>query len=121
MKWFTKFWKRIADQLPASITPEALERLSVLDPQQIDVENVRSILGVSTGRARLICETAVRRGVFRRKVQVLCPDNSVAASAPTREELPPSVRCWQDIQGDLEPRSVPTEELQTREVFALNE
>ena len=98
-----------------------MERLSALDPEHIDVENVRSVLGISTVRARLICETAVRRGVFRRRIQVLCPDNSVAASAPTREELPSSVRCWQDIEGDLEPRSVSTEDLRTREVFALNE
>jgi hypothetical protein len=120
MKWFIEFWKKISDLMPASISPAALERLSELDPEHIYVENVRSILGVSSTKARLICDTAVRRGVFSRRVQVLCPDGSVAASASTREELPSTVRYWQDINGDFELEYLPTSGLSTLEVFALN-
>jgi hypothetical protein len=118
--WFTGFWKKISDLSPGGIPPAAMERLSQLDPEHIYVENVRSILGVSSTRARLICDTAVRRGVFRRRLQVLCPDGSVAASASTKDELPTNVRCWHEIEGDLEPEYLPTSELRTLEVFELN-
>ena len=47
--------------------------IASLDPEKIYLENVRSALGVSTFQAKLYCETAVRRGVFRKRVEVVCP------------------------------------------------
>lgn len=78
------------------------EAIGKLDPDKIYIENVRSALGVSTGRAKQICETAVRRGLFDRYVEVVCPDGAVAVSARTESELPERVHCWQEHEGQLQ-------------------
>jgi hypothetical protein len=120
MKWLTGFWRATSRVLPTPIGPDVVARLSELDPEHIYLENVRSIMNVSATQARLICDTAVRRGFFRRKLLVLCPDGTVAASAATHEELPSTVRCWTEIDGDIEPSDVQTSMLRTLEVFSLN-
>src|SRR6202035_4788654 len=100
-----------SEMISGPIKPEVVERLSALNPDRIYVENVRSILNVSNSKARAICDTAVRRGLFRRQVLVLCPDGSVGATAPSEEKLPPTVRCWVDADGNPEPETVATSEL----------
>jgi hypothetical protein len=121
MDWFTKFWKTTSEVFPARIPPQAMERLMALDPNRIYLENVRSILGVSVGRAQRICDTAVRRGFFSHRVLVLAPSGAVVKSAATREELPPTVRYWRDVEGDKEEEVANTADLQTLDVYALND
>ena len=116
----TGFFRAMSEAISPPIPPTVLRHLTRLDPQRIYVENVRSVLNVSAARARHICDTAVRRGVFTRKVLVLCPDGSVAASAQNETGLPATVRCWIEVDGDLEPQERRTSELQTLEVFSIN-
>jgi hypothetical protein len=120
MKWLTEFLRAISETLSGPVEPDLAKRLSELNPQRINIENVRSIMDVSTARARLICETAVRRGILRRQVLVLCPDDAVAASAPSKERLPPKVRCKIEVDGNWEEETLPTSDLRTMEVFSLN-
>jgi hypothetical protein len=94
---------------PLSGKEEALARLN---PEKIYLENVRSLLGVNAGQARKICETAVRQGVFERYVEVLCPDGAVAISAEDESQLPKTVRCWTEEQGEIEQVELPTDNLQ---------
>lgn len=70
--------------------------IAKLNPEKIYLENVRAALGVSAMTAKLICETAVRRGVLRKRIELVCPDGSVAASAEREDELPETVKCWQE-------------------------
>jgi hypothetical protein len=96
------------------------ESISRLDPEKIYIENVRSVLGVTARQAQTICEAAVRQGVFTRRVEVLCPDGSVAASAALERELPTAVRCWNTEEGHIE-LEFKTSELRRNVYYQLNE
>jgi hypothetical protein len=95
----TNFLNTISKIIPIDPLAGRPDAIAKLDPDKIYVENVRSALGVSSTQAKLICETAVRRRVFDRYVEVTCPDGAVAASAPTEAELPERVRCWEEHEG----------------------
>ncbi len=118
--WFTRFWKKITELAPASGSID-ISRLAKLDPDHIELENVRSLLGVSAPAARQICETAVRRGVFRKRVQVLCPNNAIALTADEIAQLPETVRCREEIEGHLEVLQVPVSELRKVHFYCLND
>lgn len=92
-----------------------------LNPDKIYLENVRNILGVSTTKAKTICETAVRQGVFSRRVEVLCPDGSVAASADSEQSLPNFVRCWNEEAGNIQEVELETDGLRRNVYYRLNE
>jgi hypothetical protein len=77
------------------------------------------MLGVSARQAHNICESAVRRGIFQRRVEVICPDGSVAVSADAESELPETVRCWKEEDGGFEPTQISTAALQKTIFYAL--
>ena len=52
-----------------------ISKLSVIDLDNIDVENVRSILNVSTRFARFICETSVKFKIFEKNINVCCANS----------------------------------------------
>ena len=45
-----------------------------LDPERINVENVRSILGVPFAVARLVCKAGVREGTLLERYAYYCPN-----------------------------------------------
>src|SRR5713101_5194201 len=92
----------ISDLIPGNPIEGHEEALARLNPDKIYLENVRSVLGVSTKKALQICDTAVRQGFFRQWIEVRCPDDVVAATAETESQLPEKVRCWQDHNGEHE-------------------
>lgn len=98
----TRFLNTINKIVPGDPLSGRAAAIAKLDPEKIYVENVRSALGVSAGRAKQICETAVRRGIFERFVEVVCPDGTVAASAQTESLLPERVHCWEEHDGQVE-------------------
>jgi hypothetical protein len=117
---FKKFLDLISRFFLPSSLPLGLSReLSRLDPHKIYVENVRSILGVSSKAAEEVCETAVRRGIFRRMVEVLCPDGSVAAVADSENHLPGKVQCIEDEDGHFSEVEVATKSLQKKRFYQL--
>ena len=103
------------------LTDQEAKGIGALDPNKIYVENVRSLLGVSTDSAAEICEAAVRQGLFRRGVEVLCPDGAVAASAESVERLPATVLCWIETDGHPEEVELPTAKLSKLTFYSLNE
>jgi hypothetical protein len=119
MKWFTSFLKKMADIAPARDLPVAALRR--LNPDRIDIENIRSILGSSTQRAKLVCDTAVRRGIFLRRISVICPDDSVAWTGDYGTNPPETVRCWRESEYGPEPMTMKTSELARKEYFVLSE
>ena len=90
--------------------------IASLDPEKIYLENVRSVLGVSTTAARRICDTAVRRGLFQSRVEVVCPDGTVAKVADSEDELPETLNCWVEQGGEFSQVEHRTEAL-TKVVF----
>lgn len=115
---FTKFLDTISRFVPAppSGVQDAIARL---DPHKIYLENVRSMLGVSSRQARTICESAVRQGVFERKVEIVCPDGSVAVSTDAESELPKTVRCWREEDGAFELTEMDTNALRKTVFYTL--
>lgn len=120
MSLFERFWKAITDLVPGSALSGREDALAKLNPERFYVENVRSVLGVSARSAQRVCDTAVRQGFFQTGIQVLCPDHSVAVSAPTEAELPSSVHCWIEDRGELTEADLPTAELVKLRFYRLN-
>ncbi|MBZ5493675.1 MAG: hypothetical protein LAO76_22380 [Acidobacteriia bacterium] len=122
MELLKKLFQIISKVVPAPALSEreALE-LARLNPEKFYVENVRSILGVSHNSAKRICETAVRQGVFERRIEVRCPDGSVAASAESEAALPKTVRCVHQEEQHFETEEVPTAELEKTVFYRLKD
>lgn len=118
---FQRFFDIISRALAVNPIAGKEELLAQLNPDKIYVENVRSLLGVPNKVAVGICETAVRQGFFKRKVEVMCPDGVVAAEADTEEKLPPRVNCWIEMEGQLEQKEMPTDSLRKMIFYQLNE
>lgn len=118
--WLTKFLDIISKVLPEDPLSGKGDALLRLNPNKIYVENVRSLLGVSHRQAVAVCESAVRQGFFTRRVEVVCPDGTVAASADSEINLPPVVRCWQQDDENLEEVELPTSELRKAVFYQLN-
>lgn len=119
---FETFLRRIASLLPGEVLGEKEAiALAQLNPEKIYVENVRSVLDVSTHRAEQICETAVRQGVFQKGIEVLCPDGVVAASADSEANLPTTVTCWTDTGRGWDETEIPTAQLRKIPFYRLAE
>jgi hypothetical protein len=84
------------------VTPRRIQALSQIDPRRIYVENIRAVLGSSVWVAKLICETAVRQGIFVKRIQVMCPDGAVALTVLSADEIPPTVPCRREVDGETE-------------------
>jgi hypothetical protein len=100
-------------------TPERMKAFSALNPQRIYVENVRALLGTNSWIAKQICETAVRQGLFVKRIQVLCPDGGVAVTVSDEGAIPPNVLCWREVDGELEETVESTDRLDKLEFYQL--
>lgn len=103
------------------LSRQEAELIARLNPDKFYVENVRSILGISSATATRICETAVRQGLFERRIEVRCPDGAVAASADSEAHLPERVRCWTREEGHLHPADLSTRDLEKTTFYRLND
>ena len=101
--WLMKLSDLVGKFVPDAIPPGDIEALSHLNPDKIYLENVRSVLDVSHRKAKSICDIAVKHGAFEEWIEVRCPDGSVPATAKTAADLPSTVRCWIEIDGESEP------------------
>jgi len=115
-----QFLSAIAEKLHIDPFSGKEDAIAKLDPKKIYLENVRSVLGVSTFQAKLYCETAVRRGFLRKRVEVVCPDGSVAASAGDEDELPNVVKCWQEDGGEFTQVEYATRDLRKVSFYQMN-
>lgn len=96
------------------------DELSKLDLNKIYVENVRSLLNISSKRAEHICELAVRNGLMSKFVEVLCPNGGAAISAPSNSELPSAVECWEEEDGEYLLKNYPTQTLRKLTYYTYN-
>jgi 2-phospho-L-lactate transferase/gluconeogenesis factor (CofD/UPF0052 family) len=119
--WLTKFLDIISRILPINPISGIEEALADLNPEKIYIENVRSLLGVSYRKALEICETAVRQGFFKRGIEVQCPDGAVAASVESEAELPETVNCLMEENGEYEEVEYPVNKLHKITFYRLDE
>ncbi len=71
-------------------------RKGVSDLGSIYIENVRSLLNITTPEARAICEDGVKRGILIKQIALLCPSQScsrVLARIPMSDPLPTLIEC----------------------------
>lgn len=118
--WFTKFLDIMNSIIPVSIPAHTLENLSRLDPNKFYVENVRSLLGVSTDKAKNLCDTAVRQGFFMTGIELICPDGSVVKSIDKGEEIPKKVNCILQVDNGYEDVEFKIDELERNTYYRLN-
>jgi hypothetical protein len=118
---FQRLLDIISRVLPLNPIAGKEELLTQLNPDKIYVENVRSLLGVSKKAAEAICEDATRVGYFKRYVEVMCPDGSVALTAETEIALPELVACIDNEYGEPEEIQIPTKTLRKSVFYKLNE
>jgi len=128
--WLEKFSKIIsvildkapfADRLLVSLAEgRQADAILHLNPDKIYLENIRSILGVPTAIAKLICETAVRKGLFFERVEVLSPDDTVVLTAANEQELPESISYMIFEGEDYDRQESATKDLKKRTYYQLN-
>jgi hypothetical protein len=122
MKLLKKLFQIISSVIPSpGMSAKEIEALSSLNPDKFYVENVRSLLNISHASAVRICETAVRQGLFDRRVEVVCPDGAVVASADSESKLPPMVKCRREEEGHFEIEELPTTTLEKATFYRLHD
>jgi hypothetical protein len=89
-----RFLETIDNPLLRRFINGRIDVLSRLDPNRIYIENVRSLYGIPTPIAKLLCEMAVRQGLFEKRVSVECPNEGrVLTTAASEKELPQTIYC----------------------------
>lgn len=81
---FNKFFKKKA------------ELIENTDPDRIYIENIRSFFNLSTRFAKFLCETAVKRGYFEKKIAVECLNENckrIIKVFDKIEDLPNELTC----------------------------
>lgn len=66
------------------------------NPDRIYIENIRSFFNVSTHFAKFLCETAVKRGYFEKKIAVECLNKDckrIIKVFNSMDELPNELIC----------------------------
>lgn len=119
--WFTKFLDTMSRFLPVSIPNSTLENLAKLNPNKFYVENVRSLMNVSTEKAKSLCDTAVRQGFFSTGLEIICPDGTVAKSIESGENIPETVICYLEAGNSYEEVELETNELERNTYYRLNQ
>lgn len=118
--WLERFLDAMSSLSQVEVfSPEQEKVLLRLNPAKFYMENIRSLLGVSSGRARLICDTAVGRGVFDRGVEVLAPDGVVVVAADHESQLPGTVHYWVEHDGQMEEAETATDDLMKQPFYRL--
>lgn len=70
--------------------------IEITDPDRIYIENVRSFFNISSRFAKFLCETAVRQGLFEKKIAIECTNSDckrIIRVFDYSEELPEALNC----------------------------
>ena len=70
--------------------------IEITDPDRIYIENIRSFFNISSRFAKFLCETAVRQGLFEKKIAVECGNEDckrIIKVFNINEELPDYLDC----------------------------
>ncbi|HEV8238115.1 MAG TPA: hypothetical protein VGS57_01960 [Thermoanaerobaculia bacterium] len=92
--WFERFVGAMDRSWIGDAFARRAELMRNTDPQNIYVENIRSFFRVPYRVAHMLCELAVREGLFAKRHGYLCPrDKNIAEYVPAGERVPATVVC----------------------------
>ncbi|TKC65173.1 hypothetical protein FBD94_01035 [Pedobacter hiemivivus] len=72
------------------------ELIAATDPNRIYVENIRSFFNIPNRLAKLFCNLAVREGVFREKIGIICYNKDcerIILSVDNLDQMPSVITC----------------------------
>ena len=91
---FEKFFQIIDSTWIGDFVARKQAIIENTDPEHIYVENIRGFFGVPYRVAASFCAIAVKRGLFERRVGVLCPKHrQIIAERGDGENFEPVVTC----------------------------
>lgn len=122
--WLERFLSLIDSTAVGRLVARQADVLEATDPDRIYVENIRSFFGFPTPVARGLCELAVRRGLFLRRIGLLCPNEDcqrlVRSFAPD-EVLPDELTCKTCEIDEKEVSTFPAGDMIKLEFYKLND
>ena len=92
----TKFLRIINNSIIKKFVDKRVSVLKNTNPQRIFVENIRSFYNMPYSVAKMFCEMAVRSGLFRKKIGVVCPHSNcgrIVMVVDSEEEIPSVLNC----------------------------
>lgn len=118
--WYERLLNVIDSSWIGAAVDRRMELMRKTDPEHIYVENIRSFFNVTYGIAKFFCESAVRQGVFNRRIGYMCPnDNRIIMYAAPGEEISDTVVCHICEADGKEECEFKIEEVPTIEVYSL--
>lgn len=119
---FEKFFQIIDRTAIGDFVARKQALVESTDPKHIYVENVRSFFGLNYTMARALCELAVRRGLFEKRVGLLCPKHKRIICERTEGQPQESIVVCEICEGMGEDTySFAAENLRAIEFYRLND
>jgi hypothetical protein len=98
------------------------ELIDQLDPERFYVENIRSFFGLPHSVARLLCDMAVREGLFLRRFGVMCPQcDRIIQSVKSESDIPIVLACDVCERNESERYEFKRDECRTIVYYKLND
>lgn len=98
-----------------------LQTINTIDPGNIYIENVRSILNVSKSSAKQICEIAVSENLFIKKIGIVCPnEDRIIDEFDSIDEIPEEISCRNCEASEEDNFLFKTAQLKKIEFYKLN-
>lgn len=89
-----KFYQTIDKSFIGKFIDKEANLWDKLDPEYIDVENIRSFYGMPLFAAKFFCKMAVRMNIFKERFQVICPNEERSIySFDSKKEIPNEIYC----------------------------
>jgi hypothetical protein len=98
-----------------------LQTINTIDPGNIYVENVRSVLNISGSSAKLICEMAVQEKLFVKQIGLVCPnEDRIIKQYNSYDEIPEEITCQNCEAMEEDTFVFATSQLRKVEFYQLN-
>lgn len=121
--WLKKLLTKIDETSVGGWVEDKRRTISDTDLDRIEVENVRSFFGLTTGLARGLCDLAVRDGVLKKLIAVECPNEICRRTIKTVSpdaSLEDEYTCTACEFAGREPYIFDVEDVKTRVFYQLS-
>jgi hypothetical protein len=91
---FQRFYQIIEKSFIGRFLEKRINVLEHTNPDRIYIENVRSFYNMPFWAAKFFCELAVKEGIFRRRIGIVCPnDGRIIQTIDNLSEIPETITC----------------------------
>lgn len=91
---FKQLFNLIDESSIGRLIDKKMDVIERTDPERIYIENIREFYGLPYSVARYLCELAVKRGIFRKKIGIICPnDKRIIKSFDFEPDLDEEIDC----------------------------